>query len=211
MSCSVIIKNMNGDERRVYVDSEEELKNMNVEEFRRRFCPDVGRRRYIKLYILKEPADDQTRSDCDRKHESVQELEPGCSGDISNQSTGQGSESVDFPHDRPGLVTNCSFFSLFPWLRLTVTEYLKDDQTLGYYGIREGSTIHEIEMHLVGSALTAGCSISVKECKRKYSEDEDEDEHVGAKRRPPLPEDEDKKIPRSRSMDNLLFDMQQPQ
>lgn len=40
MSCSVIIQNMNGDERRVYVDSEEELKYMNIEEFIRRVCFD---------------------------------------------------------------------------------------------------------------------------------------------------------------------------
>lgn len=35
-----MIKAEDGEERRVFVDSEEELKIMTVKEFRRRFCPD---------------------------------------------------------------------------------------------------------------------------------------------------------------------------
>ncbi|KAK9951835.1 hypothetical protein ABG768_017710 [Culter alburnus] len=63
MSCSVMIKAEDGEERRVCVDSEE-LKIMTVKEFRRRFCPDDGYGHYELVYENKRLEDHQTLHSC---------------------------------------------------------------------------------------------------------------------------------------------------
>lgn len=65
---------MNGDERRVYVDSEEELKYMNIEEFIRRVCPDDERESNTS------PLCDSETTSLQGSHSSWKTTEPGCGG-----------------------------------------------------------------------------------------------------------------------------------
>ncbi|KAK9951836.1 hypothetical protein ABG768_017711 [Culter alburnus] len=73
-------------------------------------------------------------------------------------------------------------------------ETLKKNRTLGFYGIK-----HEDEI----IAVRRGSSLCL--CKRRYPEDEGDEQSL------PLYEEVKEIIPRTRSMDNMLLDMQQPQ
>ncbi|KAK7121160.1 hypothetical protein R3I93_022296 [Phoxinus phoxinus] len=71
MKCDIFIRNEKGQTKSVHVDSEEELENMTVGEFKRRFIPDLKLDQLRLIFVDRQLEDHNTLGDYGIIHKSI--------------------------------------------------------------------------------------------------------------------------------------------
>ncbi|CAM4733644.1 unnamed protein product [Leuciscus chuanchicus] len=205
-SCTIYVESLTGKIIPVDVDSEE-LKNMTVEEFRRRVDRTGQSDDYRLFFKSRELEDHQTLRDCGITHLYeyrtllMTERRPGGERHTINVKSLTGKTiPVDVDSEELENMTVEEFRRRLDrelrnddYILLFEREILKDHQTLRDYGIKDESTL--IMYFLMRGGGHTG---PLSKQRRPSTEDEDEEE-------------EDKGIPRTESMEVLAPPMQQPE